>query len=671
MHVALYLGIGRATGVHCTGNAACSHCEVDAPNVAPYSSSTMLSEEFGPLNHDNDNQVEADLKRSEAYLAEGQKISHTGTWALNLTSGEVYWSQEVFRIYGLDPATTKLSREMAFELIHPEDRPGVREALEKSLREKSNYSVEHRAIVADNTKYLHSLGRPVLNKSGDLIEYVGTVVDLTERKLAEIRLREANERVEMILNSITDQFVALSKDWRLTYLNSRAAEQMKLLGKDPASLIGKVLWEEFPDVPNEKALRRVMEERVAITDELYYAPLGQWVENYMYPSQDGGIVTFQKYITERKRAEDDSRNSERRFRLLVETIPHQVWSYRADGTLDFFNQRWLDYTGVTWEEAQRTGGHDLLHPDDRERVDKIWRSASARGEQWEVELRLQGRDGRYRRFLSRGAPFCSESGETLQWFGTNTDIEDRKQAEEALRGTQSELAYVTRLTTMGELMATLAHELNQPLAAAVANSSAALRWLEHDEPNTGEGILAIRRVLRDTTRMGDVIASVRNLLKKSVTEHTRIDVESMIQEVLVSLDLEITKYKISVRQSCSDDLPQPLGSKVELQQVMLNLIVNGIEAMALISDWPRELTIMCDRREFHASAGVCIAVKDSGVGLSTETFNQLFESFYTTKPSGLGMGLSISRSIVQAHGGVLWAEPNAGHGATFRFLLPV
>ncbi|RPI53418.1 MAG: PAS domain S-box protein [Acidobacteria bacterium] len=614
--------------------------------------------------------LEAALTSTEAYLAEGQRISHTGTWAVNLTSGRVYWSEEVFRICGLDPATTKPSQDMAFQLIHPDDRAFVQEAFATALRERSDYSVEHRAIVAGHTKYLHALGRPVLNELGELVEYVGTVVDLTERKLAEIKLREANEKVEMILNSINDQFVALSKDWRYTYLNRRAAEQAKLLGKDPAALIGKVLWDEFPNPPNEKAIRQVMEQRVSVTDELYYAPFGQWVENHMYPTPDGGMVTFQTDVTDRKRAEENSRQNERRLRLLVESIPHQVWSYRADRTVEFVNQRWLDYAGVTCEEAQRTSGHDRLHPDDRDRVDTIWRAASSQGDPWEVEMRLLGRDGRYRRFLSRGAPLRSESGEITQWFGTNTDIEDRKQAEGALRETEVELAHAARLMTIGVLMATLAHELNQPLAATVANSSAALRWLEQDVPRADEAMSAMRRILKDATRMADVIVSVRNLLKKSATDHARINISRIIQDVLLSLELEISKHKITVRQLCSNDQPQPLGSKLELQQVMLNLIVNAIEAMAA-SEWSRELTITCEPREFQARAGILVAVKDSGAGLSTQTHSRLFDSFFTTKPSGLGMGLSISRSIVHAHGGVLWAEPNVGHGATFQFILPV
>ena len=615
-------------------------------------------------------QIESALTRSARYLAEGQRISHTGTWAVNVASGRVYWSEEVFRIYGLDPETTTPSQDSVFQLIHPDDRASVQEAFATSLRERSDYSIEHRAIVAGRTKYLHALGRPVLTEGGELCEYVGTVVDLTERKLAEIKLREANETVEMILNSISGQFFSLSHDWRFTYLNRRAAEQMTLLGKDPAALIGKILWDEFPNPPNEKTIRRVMEERVAVVDELYYAPFGQWVENHMHPTPDGGMVTFQTYITDRKRAEETSRVNERRLQLLVESIPHQVWSCRADRTLEFVNQRWLDHMGITWDEAQPTSVHDRVHPDDRERVDTIWRAAASRGEPWEAEVRILGSDGRYRRFLSRAAPMRGESDEIVRWFGTNTDIEDRTLAELALRDTQAELAHVARVTTVGELMATLAHELNQPLAATVANSGAALRWLQHDEPRADEAISALRRILKDATRIADVIVSVRNLLKKSAVDHVRVDVSRIISEVLLSLELEISKHAITVRHVSADDLPQPVGSEVELQQVVLNLIVNAIEAMAA-SEQPRELTITCDSREFQARAGIHVAVKDRGIGLTPQTHSRLFNSFFTTKPSGLGMGLSISRSIVHAHGGVLWAEPNEGFGATFQFILPV
>ena len=239
--------------------------------------------------------AEEQLRRSEAYLAEGQRISHTGSWAVQLPTEDVFWSPEVYRIYGLDPATTKLSQQMAFHLIHPDDRPCVQEAFERALREHSEYAVEHRAILPNGSiKHLHALGHPVVNESGTLTEYVGTVMDITERKHAEVLLRQAHERIAMILDSITDQFFAIDQDWRFTYLNPQAAAQMKVLGKEPARLIGSVLWEEFPDVPNEAALRRVMSERVMITDELYYPPLGEWVENHMYPSPDGRIATFQK-----------------------------------------------------------------------------------------------------------------------------------------------------------------------------------------------------------------------------------------------------------------------------------------------------------------------------------------------------------------------------------------
>ena len=242
---------------------------------------------------------------------------------------------------------------------------------------------------------------------------------------------------------------------------------------------------------------------------------------------------------------------------------------------------------------------------------------------------------------------------------------ERRQAE-------IELAHVTRVTTLGELASSLAHELNQPLAAVVANGNACLRWLARDEPNLEEATKAVTRMIRDANRAGDVIAHTRALLRRSNGEKALLDVGDVIREALAFVESEALRHRVAIRQRIAEDLPAVWGDPVQLQQVMLNLIVNGIEAMADVSmsDRARILQIRADHHEADGCPGLVVAVEDSGVGVAHDRLDRIFEPFYTTKPAGLGMGLSISRSLVEAHGGELSATRNAGHGTTFQLFLP-
>lgn len=486
--------------------------------------------------------AEERLRRNEIYLEEGQRLSHTASWAWNVSTGEVYWSTEMFRIFDLDPDIVKPGYPDVLQYVHGDDRVRVKKTFEDAVREKKEYELAYRIVWSNGTiRYIHNLAHPVFNERGTLLEYVGTTIDTTERVQAEERVRKAYERVDMILESISDNFFGLDKEGRFTFFNKHAAAQMRTLGRDPDALIGRVAWDEFPDMPNKENVLRVLSERVVIVDEVYYAPLEEWVENHMYPSSDGGLVSFQKYITERKRTEEE------------------------------------------------------------------------------------------------------------------------------LRKTQAELAHVTRVTTLGELTVSIAHEVNQPLGAIVTNGHACLHLLSRTNPDIDEARRAVECMIADGIRASEVIKRIRGLLKKSRDGKSSCNINDNIREVLALTAGELTKNGINVRTELAHGLPYVIADRVQIQQVVLNLILNSKEAMSG-ADWqPRELLI----RSEQAGREIVVSVTDTGVGIAPENRENIFVPFFTSKEGGLGFGLSISQTIVEAHGGRLWTKPgHNGQGTTFQFSLP-
>jgi C4-dicarboxylate-specific signal transduction histidine kinase len=275
-------------------------------------------------------------------------------------------------------------------------------------------------------------------------------------------------------------------------------------------------------------------------------------------------------------------------------------------------------------------------------------------------------DGDYRWLLIRNVPLRDELGNIVNWYGTAIDIEQRKHAEEALREAQSNLARVSRVTTMGELTASLAHEVNQPIAAAVTSANSCLHWLAGDVPNLDKARAAAERIVKDGTRAAEIISRIRLLFQKGAPQQELVDVNEIIGEMIVLLRGEATRYSMSVRTELAADLPPVMGDRVQLQQVMMNLMVNGIDAMKAV-DGMRELTIKSQRAE---NEQVLVSVSDTGVGLPPGLADQIFNAFFTTKPHGTGMGLRICRSIVESHGGRLWAANNSPRGASFNLTLP-
>ncbi len=304
-------------------------------------------------------------------------------------------------------------------------------------------------------------------------------------------------------------------------------------------------------------------------------------------------------------------------------------------------------------------------PEDVALVKDLIERASRDGEDWELEHRLLMPGGAVKHVYVVARSARDETG-GLEYIGAIMDVTERHRAQEALRNSQANLAHVARLTTVGELTASIAHEVNQPLAAVVTNANACLRWLDHQPPNVEEVRDAVRRIVRDGNRGSDVIARIRALLKKDQPPRAPLNVNEVIQETLALVRADL--QGASLRTELADHLPAVKADRVQLQQVLLNLAMNAIDAMKPVTDRPRVLRILTKR---HEEQSVLVAVQDTGVGLSPKAAERLFETFYTTKPDGLGMGLSICRSIIEGLGGRLWAEPNEGAGATFQFTLPI
>jgi len=283
-------------------------------------------------------------------------------------------------------------------------------------------------------------------------------------------------------------------------------------------------------------------------------------------------------------------------------------------------------------------------------------------------MRLRRADGQYRWFLVRTVPLFDERGNILRWYGTSADIEDRKRAEEALRETQAALARVTRATVAGELTASIAHEVNQPLGAVVTNAGAALRWLDGEPPNLNEAREALRRIVRDGNRAGEVVARIRALLKDGTPIKSQFSLDEIVAEIVALTEAEAQRRQVSVQTRLESNLPPVTADRVQLQQVLMNLMMNALDALSEVIDRPRIFTI---RADMDSPNTVLVAVQDTGTGIDPERMKHIFEPFHTTKSHGLGLGLSISRSIIEAHGGRLWMSPNDGPGVTFQFTLPV
>jgi two-component system, LuxR family, sensor kinase FixL len=367
-------------------------------------------------------------------------------------------------------------------------------------------------------------------------------------------------------------------------------------------------------------------------------------------------------ISERRRMEEVQRERASLLDLTHDTI----FVRDMNDVITYWNRGAEQQYGWTSEEAVGQNSHEINRTVFPAPFEEITTELTRTG-RWEGELVHTRRDGTEVVVASRWALQSDEGGNPIAVLETNNDVTERKLAEEALHKAQSEVAHVTRVATLGEMTASIAHEVNQPLAAVVTNANACLRWLARETPNLAEARDAVSRIIKEGNRASDVIGRIRALVKKAPPLKHSVDINEIILEVITLSRGEVHRNLVKFGHQLSDDLPLVFADRIQLQQVILNLIMNGIEAMSGVVDRSRELHISSGR---HDSNGVLVAVRDSGKGIAPESLDHLFETFFTTKPDGMGMGLAICRSIIEAHGGRLWASPNSPQGAVFQFTLP-
>ncbi len=560
--------------------------------------------------------------------------------------------------------------------VHPEDRERASRAFWEGVRSGQGFAMETRSRRGHDGIYRWQLNRAEVlrDAEGKVLKFVGTSSDIDDQKRAEQELRASENNFRQIVNSIPGLVCTLDAAGEIQQLNRPLLEYF---GKTPEELKGwkmtdAVHPEDLPEVVRAYTYSvttgtpYAIEHRCRRADGVY-----RWFQVRALAVHDGdnnisGWYVLLTDIEDRKRAEEALRASEQRLSLIINTMPVLAWSALPDGVVEFFNQRWLDYTGLSPEQAHGWGWTEAVHRDDLGRMTKHWQSMISAGGSGEIEARFRRFDGDYRWFLFRADPMRDESGAIIKWYGTNTDIDDWKQAQEELRNTQAELARMMRVMTIGQLTASIAHEVSQPLSGIITNASTCLRMLKSDPPNIDGALETAQRTIRDGNRASDVITRLRTLFSKKQIEVEPLDLNEAAREVIALLSGELQRNDVILKQEFRDHLPTVNGDRVQLQQVILNLLRNASDAMSSVADRPRQMVLRTELEDEH----VCLSIQDSGVGFAPEVADQMFESFYTTKSDGMGVGLSVSRSIIEANHGRLWATANDGPGATFAFSIP-
>ena len=617
--------------------------------------------------------VNEELRRSQTYLTEGQRLSHTGSFGWTISTGEILWSEETFRILQWDPAT-KPTVELILQRVPPEERDFVKKTIERATQDGKHFDLQHRMLMLDGTaKHVRIVAHAYEGAAREL-EFVGVIMDVTEAK-------EAENKIRLIINTVPGMLWTARPDGWVDFLNQRWLEYTGMAlsegqgwGWEPSyhpDDLEQVKSKWLASIKEAKPLEVLA--RLRKFDGEY-----RWVLKRAFPLFDSTGRVLAWYgsnidIHDRKQAEEKLRENEV-YLAEAQRLSHTgswAWSLDNNNGLRYWSEECFRVLGFDPQGGlpARERFIQRIHPDDRDSF--VERTERARREKvsYDLEFRYILPSGEVRDIHSVGHPVFSLSGDLREFVGTVIDETERNRAEESLRKTEADLARVARATTLGELTASIAHEVNQPIAAVVTNANACLRWLRGESPNLDKAREASERIIRDGNRASDVIIRIRTLLKGGESDHKQIEINEVIREVAALAQGTVDLHRASLQTHLASNLPPISGDRVQLQQVLLNLVANALDAMQTISERPRIVQVCSVKSEKET---IRVAVKDSGIGLDSLQVEKLFEAFHTTKPEGLGMGLAISRSIIERHGGRLWAETNQGEpGALFQFTLPI
>ena len=686
--------------------------------------------------------------------------------------------------------------------LHPEDVDRLIPYWQSCLDSGAEAEIEARYRRFDGVyRWCLVRANPLRDVSGNVVKWYGISIDIEDRKRAEEELKAKERDLIRIINTIPTTAWATRPDGYCEFLSDRWLDYAGFTYEEAVGW----RWATAIHPDDTPGLQEVWlkalasgtpvstEARMRRFDGVY-----RWFLFLAKPFRDESGTIVKWYgtnvdIEDRKQADEALRASERALNLIINTIPMLAWSTDPTGFVEFLNRRWLEFTGLSAEQASGFGWSVAIHPDDAQGLIDYWQAALASGTEVDVEARMRRVDGHYRWFLFRASPLRDESGKIVKWYGTNVDIEDRKRAdeelrrseaflaegqrlsrtgtfawrpdttktvwseelyriheiepgtpisadiaqigvhsediplvyeaaargvetgsdyehthrivmpdgrikflhvmaratrdfegrleyigavqdvtqrmlsEEALTKSRSELAHIARVMSLGILTASIAHEVNQPLAGIITNAETCLQMLDDNPPDIEGARATALRSIRDGNRASDVVARLRSLFQRKEFVAEIIDLNEATREVIALSSGELRRSRVVLQMDLAEDLPPVKGDRVQLQQVTINLLRNAIDAMREIEDRPRQLLIQTER---DGGEKVRLIVQDTGIGFSPETADRLFESFYSTKNDGMGIGLAISRSIIEAHHGRIWATLNHGPGSTFAFSIP-